>query len=77
MAPFNKLPKDVYPLVAATAVGVTLMTLSAYHALFNSPEVHLTKRTRQDELLEEPDIASKGHAVRSRSLFAWLGCRRI
>jgi NADH-ubiquinone reductase complex 1 MLRQ subunit len=76
MAPFNRLPKDVYPLVAATLVGVTMMTASAYHALFNSPEVHLTKRTRTDELLEEQDIASKGAAVRSRSPFAWLGSRR-
>lgn len=73
MAPFNVLPKDVYPLVAATAVGVTFMVASGYHALFNSPEVHLTKRTRSDEMLEEPDIAPKGAAVRSRSPFAWLG----
>ena len=76
MAPFNRLPKDVYPIVAATSVGVTMMTVSAYHALFDSPEVHLTKRTRTDELLVEPDIASKGAAVRSRSLFAWLESRR-
>lgn len=75
MPTFNRIPKDVYPLVAATAVGVTLMSVSAYHALFNSPEVHLTKRTRTDELLVEPDIASKGAAVRSRSLFKWLGSR--
>lgn len=64
------VPVDVYPLIAAVGVSLTLMTVSGYRALFQSPEVHVFERTRKDELAEHPETARKaatyGKGVLSR-----------
>jgi hypothetical protein len=70
MAPFQTVPKDVYPLIAVVAAGLTCMAHSGYHALVHSPEVHVSKPQRSDELLETPGLAEKGAAVRARSAYA-------
>ena len=62
------VPVDVYPLIAAVGVGLTLMTVSGYRALFKSPEVHVFRQTRTD--IEHPETARKaalyGKGVLSR-----------
>jgi hypothetical protein len=43
------MPRVVYPIVAVTALGVAMLGKTAYHAIFQSREVHVSMFTRKDE----------------------------
>ena len=77
---FSKMfppPPAVYPVIAATAVAVSLCAHSCYRHAFVDPEVRFDKAARADAMAEDPKIAEDGEAYRRSFLrtVARLGAR--
>ena len=70
-------PPAVYPLIASTAVAVSLCAHSCYRHAFVDPEVHFDKTARADAMAEDPKIAADGEAYKRSFLrtVAQLGAR--
>eukprot|EP00892_Ulva_mutabilis_P009909 jgi/Ulvmu1/7290/UM035_0078.1 len=73
MGAFRILPVDVIPLVACVSAGCGFLAYSAFRTAFYSGEVHLTNRTRADELQENEIAEEKGKEFYKTSMYLNFG----